>query len=96
MKTAYIFGIVLVFMTLVFVLTSANFNQVEVSAKNLNTTSLSMKIVTPTPPAQEVSQVGSTDGIVIMGVVLVVIVTVPVLFRRKKKPAGQAPGHDKK
>lgn len=83
-------------MMLVFVFTSADFNRMEVSAKKLGTTSLSMKMATPTPPAQDDSQAGSTDGIVIMGIVLVVIVTVPALLRRKIKPTGTAPVNDKK
>ena len=38
-----------------------------------------------TPPPQEVdrSEVGSTDGIVIMGFVIVAIVVIPILLRRK-------------
>jgi len=39
---------------------------------------------TPTPPAQDGSEIGSTDGILIMGVVIVLIVTVPVILRKKK------------
>ena len=84
MKTAYIFGIALIFITLVFVFASENFNQPEASAKNLSAASLSMQIATSTPPAEDRSEVGSTDGIVIMGFVLVIVVTLPVLFRRKK------------
>ncbi len=85
MKTLYIFGITLVFITLVFVFASANFNHPEAPAKNLSAASLSVQNTTSTPPAKGVSEVGSTDGIVIMGVVLVVVVTLPVLFRRKKR-----------
>ncbi|MDO9301156.1 MAG: hypothetical protein Q7T89_07225 [Anaerolineales bacterium] len=84
MKTSYIFGIALIFIVLVFVFASENFNQPEASAKNLSAASLSMQIATSTPPAEDRSEVGSTDGIVIMGFVLVIVVTVPILFRRKK------------
>jgi hypothetical protein len=84
MKTIHIFGIALIFIILIIVFASANFNQ-SWSAHNLSAASLSMQITSPTPPAEDISEVGSTDGIVIMGVVLVVIVTVPVLFRRKRK-----------
>ena len=38
---------------------------------------------TPTPEQVDNSEVGSTDGIVIMGFVIVAIVTVPILLRRK-------------
>lgn len=37
--------------------------------------------VTPTP--QDVSIPGSTDGIVLMGVIIVLIVLIPILLRRK-------------
>ena len=37
---------------------------------------------TPTPAAGAVSRAGSTDGIMIMGVVIVIIVLIPILFRR--------------
>jgi len=39
---------------------------------------------TATPPSGgDRSEIGSTDGIVIMGVVIVMIVVVPILLRRK-------------
>jgi hypothetical protein len=38
---------------------------------------------TPTPQVQDKSEVGSTDGIVLMGVVIVMIIVVPILLRRK-------------
>jgi hypothetical protein len=86
MKTSYIFVITLTFIVLVFALVAvANFDYPTVSPKNLSTVSLSMQISTPDQPADNVSEVGSTDGIVIMGFVLVIIVIMPVLFRKKKR-----------
>jgi hypothetical protein len=86
MKTPYIFGIALVLIVLVFALVAAaNFEHPTVSAKNLSAASLSMKVATPTPSVGDRSEVGSTDGIVIMGFLLVIVVTVPVLFHIKKK-----------
>ncbi len=38
---------------------------------------------TPTPETVDLSRVGSTDGIVVMGFVIVAIVTLPILIRRK-------------
>ena len=38
---------------------------------------------TPTPEAVDRSEVGSTDGIVVMGFVIVAIVILPILLRRK-------------
>jgi hypothetical protein len=37
---------------------------------------------TPTPVSSAVSRAGSTDGILAMGVVIVIIVLVPILIRR--------------
>lgn len=39
--------------------------------------------ITPTPTQVDQSQVGSTDGIVVMGFLLVAIVLLPILIRRK-------------
>ncbi len=86
MKTSYIFGISLVFLVLIFALSAvANFNYPEASAKNISAAALSLQASTQIPPAENVSEVGSTDGIVIMGVVIVIIVTLPVLFHKKRK-----------
>jgi hypothetical protein len=38
---------------------------------------------THTPAAQGASEIGSTDGIMLMSVVIVLIVIVPILVRRK-------------
>jgi hypothetical protein len=85
MKTSPIFGIALIFLTLVFVLASANFGQPGAAAKNLGAASLSMQIPTPTQSGEDLSEIGSTDGIVLMGFVLVAVVTLPVLFHGKGK-----------
>jgi hypothetical protein len=47
-----------------------------------NAAAVLYQAATPTPAAGAVSQAGSTDGIMIMGVVIVIIVLVPILFRR--------------
>jgi hypothetical protein len=86
MKTSYVFGITLLFILLVFVFAGINFNHpTSAAAQNLRAASFSQQMTTPTPPVESISEVGSTDGIVIMGVVLVFIVTLPLLFRRKRK-----------
>jgi hypothetical protein len=41
--------------------------------------------VTATPLAGDRSVIGSTNGIVVLGVLIVLIVTVPLIFRRRKK-----------
>ena len=40
---------------------------------------------TPTPPAQERgTEAGSTDGILVMGFVIVLIIVLPLAFRKAK------------
>jgi hypothetical protein len=39
---------------------------------------------TPTPQAEDESEIGSTDGIVIMGGVIALIVVIPIFLRRKE------------
>jgi hypothetical protein len=38
---------------------------------------------TPTPQPEGVSKIGSTDGIVTMGILIVLIVIIPIFLRRK-------------
>lgn len=40
--------------------------------------------VTATPPLEGESEVGSTDGIIVMGGVIVLIVIIPIFLRRKE------------
>jgi hypothetical protein len=84
MKTSHIFAITLVFIMLVFVFASASFSQPQASAKNLGAAS-GQQFATSTPIGDDHSEVGSTDGIVIMGFVLVAIVTLPVVFHGRRK-----------
>ena len=83
MKINNIIWIASLFIALVTALVFATFDQPVVSAQNLGAASISLQ-ATPTPAAKGVSEIGSTDGIFIMGVVIVLIVVVPVLFYRKK------------
>ena len=39
---------------------------------------------TSTPPHQDLSEIGSTDAIVVMGFLIALIVIIPVLVRRKE------------
>lgn len=39
---------------------------------------------TSTPLQKDLSEIGSTDGIVIMGVVIALIIILPILLRRKE------------
>ena len=85
MKTNHIFGIVtLLILTLVLTLVITNFSQPAAYAQNKDAI-ITLQQATPTPLVQDKSEIGSTDGILIMGIVIVVIVLVPVLFRNKNK-----------
>lgn len=86
MKTSHILSIVILF---VFAITTASmlvaFHQPAVMAQDSSAALLKTQVATPTPVALEnISEVGSTDGILIMGVVITIIVIVPMLFRKKK------------
>ena len=82
MKTNYIFGIILVFIALILALAITHFNQPFASA--LNAGSAPIIQVTATPLTEGISEIGSTNGILIMGVVIVLIVILPVLLYKKK------------
>ncbi|NOT03327.1 MAG: hypothetical protein HOP27_01870 [Anaerolineales bacterium] len=81
MKTTHIFGIAFLFTVIVFALVVANFNPSFASAQN---TAASISLQIPTPVEDGISEIGSTDGIMLMGVIISLIVIVPVLFHRKK------------
>ena len=83
MKTKKMIWIALLFIALVAALVVATFDQPGVSAQNLDSASISLRI-TPTPVAEGVSVIGSTDGIFIMGAIIVMIVILPILFYRNK------------
>ena len=38
---------------------------------------------TPTPQPKDMSEIGSTDGIVLMGILIALIIIVPILLQRK-------------
>jgi len=82
MKT-HLFGLIaLLLITLTVGLASSNFVYADTF-----TTSASAGVMiqqpTSTPITQFESEIGSTDGILVMGIVIVLIVTLPILFRRK-------------
>jgi len=61
-------------------LTASNFVS-PVRAEHANTVLIQES---PTPPLEDSSEVGSTDGILLMGAVIVLIVTIPLFIKRKK------------
>jgi hypothetical protein len=84
MKTKNTIWITTLFIALAIALVYATLNQPPVSAKDLSAASISRQ-TTPTSAAEDASVIGSTDGIFIMGIVIVLTVTVPILFYRKHK-----------
>ena len=50
--------------------------------ENLGTAALFTQ-PTATPQPQDLSEIGSTDGIIVMGLVIALIVIIPILWRRK-------------
>lgn len=78
-----IFGVIIVLLIgLVLALVMTNFNQSTVLAGHANA-GLLIQQASPTPSTTGSSEIGSTDGILVMGIVIVFIVTLPLLFRKK-------------
>jgi hypothetical protein len=83
MKAKYIFSATILLLGLLTaVLVLINFNPPVALAKNTVTAALQQ--TTPTPQVADVSEIGSTDGILIMGIVIVLIVTLPLIFNKRK------------
>jgi hypothetical protein len=56
---------------------------VQSSQAVIDTTTAFFLQATSTPQPADESEIGSTDGIVVMGVIIVLIVALPILIRRK-------------
>jgi len=66
-------------------LASCSQNQ-QISPRELSGAALAMPVqVTPDPPEEDQSVIGSTDGIMVMGVVIVAITSLPLILRKRKK-----------
>lgn len=80
---SYLIGLLaLLLIALTLALAASNF----VSADTLTASASAGVMIqqpTPTPAPLIESEIGSTDGILIMGIVIVLIVTLPILFRKK-------------
>ena len=84
MKRRIIRSVIIIGLSLALALTSAALTQYIIPGENsdLYTAAIFLQ-TTPTPEQVDRSEVGSTDGIVVMGFLIVAIVTVPILLRRK-------------
>lgn len=65
-------------------LTLANFEQPAASTLVTATLPAAAQTVIPTA-ADPASEIGSTSGILLMGIVITLIVTLPLLLRRKRR-----------
>lgn len=81
MKTTLIFSLLIFLLALT--LGFANFHTPPALARQDALPVLQQ--TTATPIAQGISEIGSTSGILFMGVVIVLIVTLPLLFRKRGK-----------
>lgn len=68
----------------VITLTLANFEQPAASTLGTATPLVSTQTAAAVP-ASATSEIGSTDGILFMGVVIALIVTLPLLLRKKRR-----------
>lgn len=86
MKATHILGIIgILLLILTLFLALSNFNASPSALQNATAGSISFRqSSTPTPTIEATSEIGSTDGILVMGVVIVLIVTLPLLFYKRK------------
>ena len=82
MKIQTVGLVALLLITLTLALVASNFISADAFA-NPATAGMLIQQPTPTPITQLDSEIGSTDGILVMGIVIVLIVTLPLLFRKK-------------
>ena len=79
----HIFGLsALLLITLTLALAASNFISAEAFTASASA-GVMIQQPTPTPTAIPASEIGSTDGILAMGIVIVLIITLPILFRKK-------------
>ncbi|MDL1941985.1 hypothetical protein FBQ99_06510 [Chloroflexi bacterium CFX2] len=84
MKAISSFGIITVLLViLIGILALTNFSPSLASAPVAGAAGIQQ--TTPTPPGGDASEIGSTDGILVMGVVITVIIILPLLFRKRNK-----------
>lgn len=84
MKPKNILWVTLFFTILVTIFVAISFNHSIALAQNPKADTAASLQITPTPAIAALSEIGSTDGIVIMGFVIVLIVITSILFYRPK------------
>lgn len=84
MKAIPGFGIIIILIiALITALVLVNFNPPPASAEGLTGAAFAAQAVTPTPVMEDASEVGSTNGLLIMGGIIALIVTLPLIFRKR-------------
>ena len=68
---------------LVLALSSAALSSSKPPAMQGNLGAAAFFQTTPTPQPQDLSKIGSTDGIAAMGILIALIIVIPILLRRK-------------
>lgn len=85
MKAISSFGIFAALLfALIVILAMSNFSPSMESGQLTGSASM-VQQATPTPGSDDASEIGSTDGILFMGFVIVLIVTLPLLFHKNNK-----------
>lgn len=86
MKTVRNFGMIAFLMViLLMLLAMSNFNLTAGAAQHATAASLAHQTTSTTPVLDDDSEIGSTDGILVMGVVITLIVILPILLHKKNK-----------
>lgn len=84
MKNYYSIGLITLLLIMLIVgFIATNFISADALTSNPATAGMMMQQTTPTPLIINTSEIGSTDGIFVMGVVIVLIVILALLFRKK-------------
>ena len=85
MKLKHILGIAaLLLVVLIAILALTNFHAPAAFAQNTLPGTAYIQQPTSTPAVNDGSEIGSTTGILIMGVVIVLIITLPLIFYKRK------------
>lgn len=88
--TTLINVLVFTLLLIVGILTLSAFHQFGSSSQEAIRTSPPVQ-VTPTPLGGDQTEVGKTDGIVVMGILIVLIIITPVVvYTRRKRPTGRS------
>ncbi len=72
-----------IILALVFTMGNTSVSRADVSTASISQAGPAVQYqITPTPTPEGISHPGSTDGIMLMGIIIVIIVLLPILFRR--------------